>query len=287
MTVAADERAVKPDLAHVKRRHGSKLRREEVLLRDAVHIVENAHHSKLHPVLAVVGIGRAADEDIKPLAREALGHGFFHLVGGEVGQQIGYDELRLTRLAPDDDIDGLPILQCDSAVQLQRDGDPLVFLYAAVVVRLEIAHFVRLVHSYLLEIKARRVHVRPGDNRAVGKRLFADDGEHQRLAAVVLIELHPRLYIHSGHILCKAVLLGEGDGVYDSLALHAGAVEKVHILPAILLYPHALIGVDKVIAVLLLVKELFSQFTHFPSTSVNSFRQSAENSSRVPLFLRI
>ena len=83
------------------------------------------------------------------------------------------------------------------------------------------------------------------------------------------------------------MLLREGDGISDRLALHAGIIEEVHILLTILLDLYALIRADEVIPVLLLKKELFSQLTHFFSTSVNSFWQAAENSSHVPLFFKI
>ena len=150
MGIAADQGAVQTHLANVKSGDGGQLRGEEVLLGDAVHVVKNAHHGVLYPVLALVGIGRAADQDIQALAGDALGHGLFHLIRRQMGQQVGDDELGLARFPADDHVHHLAALEGHNAVQLQRDGDPLVFLDAAVVVGLEVAQLVRLIHGDLL-----------------------------------------------------------------------------------------------------------------------------------------
>ena len=150
MGIAADHGAVQTHLAHIVGGHGGQLGGEEVLFGDAVHVVKDAHHSVLHPVLALVGIGGAADENIQTLAGDALGHGLFHLVGRQMGQQVGDDKLGVARLTADNHIHHFPALQGHNAVELQGDGDPLVLLDAAVVMGLEKAHLVRLIHGDLL-----------------------------------------------------------------------------------------------------------------------------------------
>ena len=66
-------------------------------------------------------------------------------------------------------------------MQLEGDGDPLIFLYAAVVMSLEIGKLVAFVKRILLEVYARRIDMRAGDNAAFLKAFTADDGEHKSL----------------------------------------------------------------------------------------------------------
>ena len=224
MAVAADERAVKADLAHLKRRNGGELCREEVLLNYAVAIVEDAHNRKLYPVAALVGIGNAADQDIESLACYALLHGFFHLFLSKVRQKIGYDKLRIGGIVTDGDVNDFAGLKRYNAVQLKRYGHPLVFLYAAVVMCLEIRKLVAFVQGVLLEVDARRVDMRAGYHNALFEALFSYDGQHQRLAAIVAVDLIAGLELHTVGILDKALSLGHFYGHLYGLALGARLV---------------------------------------------------------------
>ena len=58
LTVTADQGTVQTDLADVISGNGRELGREEILLRNAVHVVEDAHDGQLDAILAFVGIGR-------------------------------------------------------------------------------------------------------------------------------------------------------------------------------------------------------------------------------------
>ena len=96
-------------------------------------------------------------------------------------QEVGYDKLRIGRIVADAHVDRLAVFERDHAVQLERNGDPLVFLYAAVVMGLEIRKLVAFVKRILLEVDARRIDMRTGDNAAFLKAFPADDGEHKSL----------------------------------------------------------------------------------------------------------
>ena len=262
MAVAADERTVKADLAHIKSRDSGKLRREEILLGDAVHIIERGEHRELDPVLALACIGNGADEQLQPLAGNALGHRLFHLLLRKMRQQISDDKARLVRFSADADIHDCAVLKHGDAVQLERDSDPLVFLYPAVVVRAEIAELVRLIHRVLFEVDARRVNMGTGDDRAVGQTVLADNGEDKRLAAVAVIDLRAGAQLHAGVELDKSVLLRHSDRVRDSLALGAGIVQKLHVAAAVVLNGDMLGGIYQVVAVLRLIKKLAFDFIH-------------------------
>ena len=120
-----DHAAVKADVARRERRHGGELRRQEVLLRDAVLIMQQRKHGELHAVAALTGIRHTADDDVECLAGDALLHGLAQLILAEVRQEVCDDKLRLVRLAADGDVDRAAVLERDRAVQLQRDRDPL------------------------------------------------------------------------------------------------------------------------------------------------------------------
>ena len=184
-----------------------------------------------------------------------------------MGQQIGDDKTRILRVAADDHVHRLAGLERHDAVQLQRDRDPLVLLDAAVIVRLEIAQLVRLIHRDLLEVETRGVDVRPRDDTALAQRFLADHGQHQCLSAVILIDLVPRLERHTRHIGHKTAFLSQRDRAADSLALGARLVQPGHVIPAVVLQAQPLGGVNPVIAVFLLIEKLFSQVTHVQSPS--------------------
>ena len=263
LTVGTDHAAVKADVARRERRHGGKLRRQEVLFRDAVFIMEQRQHGELHAVAPLAGIRHAADDDVERLARDALFHGLAHLILAEMRQQIGDDKLRLIRLAADGNIDRAAVFERDRAVQLQRDRDPLVLLDAAVIVRLEIRQLRVLIHRRLLEIETRGVDVRARDHAAVVKRLLPEHGQHERLAAVVDIHLRARLQLHAERIRHKALGLRHADGLLDGLALGARGVEKLLISLGVGKDLPGLLGVDPIVAVFRLIKQLFLPLLEF------------------------
>ena len=178
-------------------------------------------------------------------------------------QQIGDDKLRLIRLAADGNVDRAAVLERDGAVQLQRDRDPLVLLDAAVIVRLEIRQLRILIHWRLLEIEARRVDVRARDHTAVIERLLTEHGQHERLAAVVDIHLRARLQLHTERIRHEARFLRHADCFLNGLALGARGVEKALISLGVGKDLPGLLGVDLIIAVLRLIKQLFLPLLEF------------------------
>ena len=178
-------------------------------------------------------------------------------------QQIGDDKLRLVRLAADGDIDRAAVLERDGAVQLQRDRDPLILLDAAVIVRLEIRQLRVLIHRRLLEIETRGVDVRARDHAAVVKRLLPEHGQHERLAAVVDIHLRARLQLHAERIRHEARFLRHADRFLDGLALGACGVEKLLISLGVGKDLPRLLGVDLIVTILRLVKQLFLPLLEF------------------------
>ena len=91
-------------------------------------------------------------------------------------------------------------------------------------------------------------------NAAFAQRLFAYDGEHESLASVVAVNFCAGLELHTDLILYKACRFGLRYGELHRLTLGACGIEKAHVLKAVILDGNALCGIDKVIAVFLLIE---------------------------------
>ena len=189
-------------------------------------------------------------------------------------QQVGHTEDRVVRVLADRDLHDRAVLLGHDAVQRQRRGRPLVFLDAAVVMRLEIGQLAVLIEGVRLEIEARGVDVRGADVRAVVERLGADDGEDHALAAVVAVDAVAGLEAHAGSEGDEAGLLGLGDRPVDGLAFNFTGRNKVHIVADVRLHRGAVSLGDTVVAVLRVGKQHFAQrFVFCFFHRVNSFQK--------------
>ena len=254
MAVGADEAAIKADVAGVGRGDGFQLGGDEVLLGDAVFLVQQTQDFNLDAVGAVVIAERTgANENVQCLGRNGLVEGLFALLTAKMREQIVDDELRILGVVADLDVDLAAVAADDKAVQLERDGDPLVFADAAVVVRLEVGQLGILVEGIGLEVEPRRVGVGRADVRALGERLLADDHEHDGLAAVVVVELVTGGDGHARRVGLEALRLGEADGGDDAFAFGLRDVEERLVLLAVVVHFRLFDSADAVEAVLGLV----------------------------------
>ena len=114
----------------------------------------------------------------------------------------------------------------DHAAQFERNRRPLVFLDATVVVRFEERHAAFLVERHGADIHARRVEVGGGQAHALGNVLFADDGQHNALAAVDLIDFVARLEDIVAFPRAEALFFGHADNLLYRIALGLGFVQK-------------------------------------------------------------
>ena len=152
--IAADHGTVDTDFADIESGNCRQFGRDEVLLHDTVSIVQEAQNGQLYSVFSIVSIRGAADQDIQAFSRDPFGQCFLHLVFCQMRQQISDHETGIARFAADDNVNGLSAFQCYNTVQFQRDGNPLVFFDAAVIMRLKIAHLILFIQRNLFEIQA-------------------------------------------------------------------------------------------------------------------------------------
>ena len=138
MTVAADHRAVEADVAGRIRGAEIQLRTEEIALFDPETVVENLHHIQRDQVFFVaVVIRTGADQNIQILAGKHFCDCLGRCLSVKMRQQIGDQEALILGVVADTDIDGAAVELHHPAVQSERNGRPLVFLDAAVIVGLE------------------------------------------------------------------------------------------------------------------------------------------------------
>ena len=231
LAVGEDHAAVEAEVARATGRHEDELSREEVLLLDAVLLLDELQDASLDRFLLAVLERVVADEDVEVFALDDLGGVLLHLLLREVDQQVRHAEDRVAFCLADADFDDRAVLLDDDAVQCERQRDPLVLLDAAVVMRVEVGEAAVLVERVLLDIESARVDVRAEDGQALFQRLLADLEQHDALLHVDGIDLVAGLELLAGtqDILQVAVTgaLCLAHGLSDALALRLARGEEI------------------------------------------------------------
>ena len=188
VAVGSDEAGVQADVRGRGGRDGLQLGGGEIVLGDAVLLIELFQNLHLHPVLLVLLAGGAgAQENIQALAGDGLVERLFPLLAAQMGQQVRDDKLGLLVLAQPYLHHGAVLLG-HHAVKLQGDGDPLVLADAAVVMGLEKGQLTVLVQGVGLQVQAGGVDMGGHDLGALFQALLAYDSQHDALAPVYAID---------------------------------------------------------------------------------------------------
>ena len=180
-----------------------------------------------------------------------------------MGQQIVDDELGVLRLVTDMDGQHRAVGERHHAVQLQRDGDPLILADAAVVVGLEIGHLRLLIERPGLQIQAGRIRVGGGNVGALGQRLRADDRQHDALAPVIAVYLIAGFQRHTGLEFHKALFFGQFNAVLHAHALRLAVVQKILIRLAVVVHGGLLAFRQTIVAVFRRIQQLLAQLAFF------------------------
>ena len=260
MAVGADHGAVQADLRGLHRRHRFQFSRGEIILRDAVLLVQKLHHSQLHPVGAfIVSDGLAAQQQIQLFAHDSLSQRLLALLLTQMGQQVRDDQLGIAFIAADVHCDSGAIRQRHHAVKLHRDGHPLIFADAAVVVGLEIGQLIVLIQRVGLQIQPGRVDVGGGDLGPLAHGLAADMGQQHALPPVANIHLVSGLQCLSPDQGLVSGLLCEADCLRRAETLGLACIQKRHIFLAVGFHLLQLRRVHTVKAVFTAAQQLFLQ----------------------------
>ena len=114
-------------------------------------------------------------------------------------------------------------------VERQRNGRPLVFLDAAVIMGLQVADLGILVQGVGLDVQPGGIHVGGADVRALAQRLGADHGQGDRFIAVVVVDFVAGLGFHAGGEGLVAPFLGLPDSPGGSLPLGLALGHERHV----------------------------------------------------------
>ena len=262
MAVGADHGPVQTDVAGAHRRHRLQLSGGEVVLGEAVLLVEQLHHRQLHPVgilLVAAADGPAAQQQVQRLARDGLGQGLLALLRAQVGQQIGDDQTGILRVGADLHLHHGAVPQRHHAPQLQGHGDPLVLAQTAVVVGLEIGQLRVLIQGIGLEVQAGRVDVGSGNLHALGQGLLTDVGQQHALVPVAHIHLVPGLQRLASPVGLIARRLRQAHRLCGALPLGLACVQKALIVCAVSLHSRPAGLVHPVVSVAPPAQQLFLQ----------------------------
>ena len=232
MSVGSDHAAVKAAVAGGPGGNDLELGGEEIILIDAVGILQQAEEILPDGILGLLGLfaffriraqRAAAHQHVEALAFDDDAALLGQLVRGKVDEQVGDAEDRIRRILTDHDRNDRAVLFGDDAVDGERDGHPLIFLDSAVIVRIQIGKLGILVGRDLLDVQARRIDVGAEDAHALFKRLLAEDEERNGLVHVDGVDLIARAerFPCGNHFLQVAVsgFLRKADRLGGALAL--------------------------------------------------------------------
>ena len=252
MAVSPDQGAVQADVAGLYRRDGLQLGGSEVVLHNAVLLVEQLHDGQLYPAgLLLVSDGLAAQQQVQRFSGDGLRQGLLVLSGPQVGQKVRDDQPGLPLLLADADGDLGPVLPDDHAVEGQGDGHPLVLADAAVVVGFEIGQLAVLIEGVGLQVQPGGIDVGRRQLDALREGLLPDVGQHNRLAPVADIELVSGIHGHSRHIGPVARGLRQADGFRGAEAFRLAHVQKALVAGTVVLHGRPAVVGEDVVAVLL------------------------------------
>ena len=245
MAIAQNHGAVEAHVAGGAGGHDLDLGGEEVLLLDAVLLLEDVQEHLLDGLLGGVLVvlieldGAAAHDHVEDLGVDGILGRLGHLLTREVDQQVGDGKDRVIGLVADVDVDGGAVFFADDAHECERGGHPVVALDAAVVVRVEVGHVAGLEGGILLKVQTRRVHVSTQDVKALLERGGAQVDEHEVFAVVGGVHLVACLELAAlgdhGLQIDVSRLLGHLDTGLDAQALGLVLAQKLLIAAAKLL----------------------------------------------------
>ena len=260
MSVGADKAAVKADIARRECRDAAELCREEILLCDAVCLMEILHDGELDLVRRIVVRLRRlrTDENVHLFRRNTLHHALLHLISCKMDEQVGDDKQRIIRLVTNADRNGLNAVvghTADNTAQFKRNSRPLILFDAAVVMRLEECHPVVLIERHHADIDARRIQMGGSQIDTGGKRLFADYSKYNSLVTIHFVILVARFDRHAARVRFVAAGLRLLFQIVDCVALGLSLVEKFLVALGVAVHGTAVVRIHAVPAGLFVIKQ--------------------------------
>ena len=242
VTVGRQQAAVKANLTALASRQHRQLGGQEILLNQAIFLVQQLHDVQLHQISALAIERLSAQNHVQLLTLDALGQGLLHLIAGQMDQQIGDHQHRVIVVLTDGHGDYAAVLAVDYAMQGQGHGGPLILLDAAVVVGLEVGNLRILVQGIGLHVQPGGVHMGGADIGTLGKGLGADHCQSNGLVPVIVVDFIAGLRFHAGSEGLEPPLLRLTDGPGGGFPLGLAGIHKGHVAAAVGVHFFPLLG---------------------------------------------
>ena len=256
MAIRADQGPVQADVTGLQRRNRLQLRGIQVVLYNAVLLIQQIHNGQLHPAALVLAAdGSAAKEDVQRLAGNRFRQGLLVLGRAEMGQQVRNHQPGVSFVLADAYRYLTAVLHRHHTVQRQGEGQPLIFPDAAIIMGLKVRKLAVLVEGIGLQIQPGGIDMGGGKLNALRKRLRADMSQHHSLAPVAEPDLAAGLQRHAPGIGPVTRFLRQPDGLRSTKTLRLARVQKCLVARAVAL--HGLQVNGFVIAVLLAGQQFF------------------------------
>ena len=227
MSVRADERTVKTNVARFECRDDREFGRKKIVLGDAVLFMEQCQDIQFDGIAFKSRVkGAAADEHIQFFTGNGISQRFFIVLVSQMGQKVVDIEDRVAVVFAHADIHTGTVFLHHNAVQRKRGGHPLIFTDAPVIVSLEETHAVFFIERALFEIKTGRINVRGRDPDTLAQRLAADGEKEEIFAAVIIIIFAATFQLVTERVRFKALFFGQRYGSFHRLAFGFGRVKE-------------------------------------------------------------
>ena len=162
-----------------------------------------------------------------------------------MNEQIRDDKNRIARLIANAHIHGLHAVfrhAANDAAQLHRNGCPLIFFDAAVVVRLKQRHAVVFIQRNRANINARRVQMRSRQIDAAVHAIRTDYKEYNCFISIYFVIFFSRMDFLATGICCKAVCLCHSLQAANRVTLGLCFVQE-RLVPFRVLHHGSLLGI--------------------------------------------
>ena len=161
----------------------------------------------------------------------------FVLLLGQVGQQIGDAEYRVSLVLADGDGHSASVLAADHPVEGQGQGGPLEFFDAPVIVGPQIGKAGILHQGMGFEVQARGIDMACHNAHPLRQGTAANGGKQQGFVPVVQIHLFSAGVLFAVFKGPVSGLLQNGDGLLHRLPLNFGLGEELLVAPGEFIRP--------------------------------------------------
>ena len=231
VTVSTDHASVQTNVSCFVSRNYAQLCAEEISLGDAVLFVEDLHQVQFYLLGSFVILELSGtDEDIQALAFECFAQSLLSLFGRKVWQQVGYAEDWVVLIFTDGDGNNRTVFLVNIAVQCQRNGRPLIFLDAAVVMWSEEAQFSFFKQWVWFEVQSWRIYVSSQDLYAFFDWTCTHGAEDERFTAVIVVESFARQVFSASLKFMITVCLKQLDCLFNSLDLDLCSIHELFVV---------------------------------------------------------